>query len=423
MDHSIRETNRKKYILLLDMHQLYSASVRVYAFAIHAAATLGNHKAQKIVAGRKQEWKELSKNKPVAWFHCASLGEFEQGRPVIEAYKNKFPNHQILLTFFSPSGYEIRKNYELADLVMYLPEDTPLIARKFIRNYQPVIAFFVKYEFWFNFLTELKVNHTPTYLISGIFREQQHFFKRYGSWFRAQLSVFSKFFVQNQESFDLIEKIHPGKAMICGDTRFDRVFAIAQKAKTFNDIKAFKGTSTLFIAGSTWPADEEVFLASVLQAVEQDDVKLIIAPHEVHEKRITTLLKKLPVTAVRYSESKGDLSERRILIIDSIGVLSHLYQYGDVAYIGGGFGVGIHNTLEAATFGLPVIFGSNYHKFQEAKELIKAQAAFSIDSSSSFEKIFFSLIRESEKMTSAGKNAKNYVLTKKGGTQRIIDNI
>jgi len=406
------------------MHLLYNAAIYAYSSAVYLAAAAGNKKAAKWVKGRKhQKISPISESEKVAWFHCASLGEFEQGRPVIESFKKQHPDFKVVLTFFSPSGYEIRKNYEQADYVYYLPADTPSNARTFIDLIRPQIAFFIKYEFWFNYLQELWRSHTPTYLISGIFRKNQHFFRWYGEWFRRQLRSFEKFFVQNEASYLLVEKILPGKSMITGDTRFDRVYQIAQKARPFPDIKKFKNGKPLLLAGSTWPADEEVFLPSVLEAVKTWDLKVIIAPHEVHEQRINALIKLLPDSTIRYSQTSGDISDKKILVIDSIGLLSHLYQYGDIAYIGGGFGVGIHNTLEAATFGLPVIFGPNYQKFQEAKELIENEAAYSIQSKNEFDKTFLRLLENQDARDKAGKQAKNYVHRKRGGTQLILENI
>lgn len=406
------------------MHLLYNAAIYGYNIVVRLAAAAGNKKAAKWVKGRKhQKISPISESEKVAWFHCASLGEFEQGRPVIESFKKQHPDFKIVLTFFSPSGYEIRKNYEQADYVYYLPADTPSNARMFIDLIQPQIAFFIKYEFWFNYLRELWRSHTPTYLISGIFRKNQHFFRWYSEWFRRQLRSFEKFFVQNEESYYLAESMLPGKSKITGDTRFDRVYEIARKAQPFTDIKKFKNGETLFLAGSTWPADEEIFLPSVLEATKNRELKVIIAPHEVHEQRIEVLMKQLPDAAIRYSHTSGDFSDKQILVIDSIGLLSHLYQYGDIAYIGGGFGVGIHNTLEAATFGLPILFGPNYQKFHEAIELIENEAAFSIHSKNEFDKTFQRLLENQDARNKAGKQAKDYVHRNKGGTKLILDNI
>ncbi len=404
------------------LRSLYTAAVKGYSQLIRAAALTGKSKARQWVSGRKKEIPSIS-SKKVAWFHCASLGEFEQGRPVIEKLKDKHPEYSIVLTFFSPSGYEVRKNYSLAEKVLYLPTDTPKNAKHFIRNIHPDIAFFVKYEFWFNYLKELKTQQIPTYLISGIFRKKQHFFRWYGGWFRKQLTTFDRFFVQDEKSLQLIDSILPGKAMLSGDTRYDRVFDIAQKTKAFEDIKAFKGDKKLFLAGSTWPADEEVILPALLKHVKTGSIKIVIAPHEVAEQRISVLMKKLPETAIRYSETSSDFADKNILVIDSIGILSHLYQYADFAYIGGGFGVGIHNTLEAATFGVPIAFGPNHQKFNEALGLIKAEAAFPVNDKQSFTLFIDEMGSSPEKAIQAGNKARDFVLKNKGATDVILENI
>ncbi len=404
------------------LRALYTATIKGYSQLIRVAAWAGKRKARQWVSGRKKEIPSIRGDK-VAWFHCASLGEFEQGRPVIEKFKERIPEYRIVLTFFSPSGYEVRKNHSLADEVLYLPTDTPKNAKDFIRKIHPDIAFFVKYEFWFNYLKALKTHQVPTYLISGIFRKKQHFFRGYGGWFRKQLTTFDRFFVQDEQSLQLIESILPGKAMLSGDTRFDRVFDIAQKTKAFEDIKAFKGHKKLFLAGSTWPADEEVILPALLQHVEKGSIKIVIAPHEVAEQRIRVLMKKLPDTALRYSATSRDFADKNILVIDSIGMLSHLYQYADFAYIGGGFGVGIHNTLEAATFGVPIAFGPNHQKFNEAVGLIKAGAAFPVKDRQSFAMLVDEMVSYPEKAKQAGTQARNFVLKNKGATDIILENI
>ncbi|MCF8230906.1 MAG: 3-deoxy-D-manno-octulosonic acid transferase [Bacteroidales bacterium] len=405
---------------------LYNAGIYVYNALIRIAALSGNKKAKQWIGGRKKIFstiRPLTKKTKTAWFHCASLGEFEQGRPVIEAFRQEHPNHKIVLTFFSPSGYTIRKNYNHADYVYYLPSDTLGNARRFTEMIKPDIAFFIKYEFWFNYLNELKKSNIPTYLVSGIFRKNQHFFKWYGTWFRKQLKTFDKFFVQDKPSHKLIESLFPGKSIITGDTRFDRVAAIARQARAFPDIARFKNRHTVLLAGSSWPEDEEVFLPYVLDAVKTQGIKLIIAPHEVHEQRINRLIKKMPSEAIRYSQADMDFSDKKILVIDSIGLLSHLYQYGDMAYIGGGFGEGIHNTLEAAAFGLPVMFGPNYHKFREAKELIQHQAAFPVKNSDEFSQLFSNIFLSVNSREKAGKKASRYVHLKKGGTRLILEHI
>ncbi|MEA3504227.1 MAG: glycosyltransferase N-terminal domain-containing protein [Bacteroidota bacterium] len=408
------------------MFVLYNISIFGYDLLIRLAAIFGVEKAKKIVAGRKIIYHEIDKKISAAdrvmWFHCASLGEFEQGRPVIESLKKKQPDVKILVSFFSPSGYDVRKNYEYADCVVYLPADTPFNAKKFVRKTHPEKVFFIKYEFWFNFIKELKNSNVPVYNVSGIFRKDQYFFKWYGTWFRKQLLQLDTFFVQNRESYDLIKKYAPEKVVITGDTRFDRVFQIAQSAKQFDDIKKFKGDKPIFLVGSSWAADEKRFLNKVLEEVKKKNIKLIIAPHEVHRARIDSLMQELPNNAARYSE-KRDFSDVDILVIDSIGILYHLYQYADIAYIGGGFGVGLHNTLEAATFGLPMIFGPNYHKFKEAKDLIFIGAAFSIDNSTDFDIIFSKLLNDISFRENAGKIAGDFILQQKGGTEKIINHI
>lgn len=408
------------------MRLLYSAGIYAYNAAVSITALTGHPKARKWVSGRKNILQRITPMPPktkTAWFHCASLGEFEQGRPVIEEFRKKYPDFKIILTFFSPSGYEIRKNYSDADFIYYLPADTPRNAVRFINKINPDIAIFIKYEFWFNYLKVLQKKQIPVYLVSGIFRKNQHFFSWYGSWFREHLKAFDKFFVQDENSYQLIESILPGKSLVTGDTRFDRVSGIAQQAKPFPDISAFKNDKTLFLAGSTWPADEDVFIPVLRDAMAEHDIKMIIAPHEVGEQRIRALMDKLPEGAVRYSQAKGNFSDMRILVIDSIGLLSHLYQYGSIAYIGGGFGAGIHNTLEAATFGLPVIFGPNYRKFREAVELIETEAAFSIRTEKEFRDSFFSLLQKNDLRKKAGARARNYVNARKGSTEKILSHI
>lgn len=404
---------------------LYQIAIQMYLAAIKLAAILGNKKARKWVHGRRGVFQKLHSDKrKTAWFHCASLGEFEQGRPVMEKFREQNPDYRIVLTFFSPSGYEIRKNYPGADVIVYLPGDTRKNAKKFIQKVQPNVAFFVKYEFWFNYLNVLKNHHIPLYLISGIFRENHVFFKWYGQWFRKQLFAFNTFFVQDEISHKLIDRVLPGKAVLSGDTRFDRVYEIARHVKPIDIVAGFKSDYLVFLAGSTWPADEKVVLPSLLKRIiSGEKLKLIIAPHEVHEKRIIDLMKKLPDNAVRFSMAGERLSEKQILVIDSIGMLSQLYQYADVAYVGGGFGAGIHNTLEAAVFGIPVVFGPNYQKFTEARELIERNAAFSVASQEGFEAVSARLLNDNRQRQQAGQNAVNYVNARKGATEIMLKHI
>jgi len=386
-------------------------------------------------------------NSQLFWFHCASLGEFEQGRPLMEKLKKQNSDVKILLTFFSPSGYEVRKKYSGADWIFYLPIDTPSNAEKFISIVKPDAAFFVKYEFWFNYLSELKKNTVPTYLVSAIFREQQHFFKGYGNWFKKQLTCFNHFFVQDEKSLLLLKSIGYTNVTVSGDTRFDRVYEIVQNVKQIDIVKSFVGNSKVLIVGSAWQEDIKIIAnwyqgASIKQqesSVNMQDspnYKLIIAPHEVDEKTIQSIEAKfIPLLKVgaqgsvfagvclRYSQAnEQNIKDSQILIIDNIGMLSSLYQYGTIAFIGGGFGKGIHNILEAATFGLPVIFGPNYEKFVEAKELIKLGGAFSVNDSSGFMEIIVQL-GDSTFLSNASFLSKKYVESNIGATSIILKSI
>lgn len=352
------------------MHLLYNIGIFLYGLSIQLAA-LFNPKAKQWIVGRKN----IHIKPTDYWFHCASLGEFEQGRPIIEAIKAQYPSKRILLTFFSPSGYEVRKDYPLADQVCYLPLDTPKNAKKFIEAAQPQAAIFVKYEFWANYLLNLNKQGTKSYIISSIFRKEQHFFKWYGAWFRKVLQTVNHFFVQNQESKELLASIGITQCSISGDSRFDRVLQNAKQAKNIPLIEAFKGGKQLIVCGSTWAKDETLLLNITKDFPE---VKWIFAPHEIkHSKKLAKQSKGLLLSEATENNIQGQSH----LIIDNIGMLSSLYQYADVAYIGGGFGTGVHNILEAAAFGCPTLFGPNYHKFKEALELITIGGAKSIENS------------------------------------------
>lgn len=358
------------------------------------------------------------------WFHCSSLGEFEQGRPLIESAKRKFKNHKIVLSFFSPSGYEIRKNYEGADVVCYMPFDTRRNATIFIDLFKPEKVFFVKYEYWHFFLKTLQSNNIPTYLISAIFRENQVFFKWYGSWFRKILDSFTWMFVQDGASQKLLNSNGITKVSIAGDTRFDRVADIVRQKRSILLAESFKGDSNLLIAGSSWPADEAILCNFINQAKE--DVKFIIAPHEVHKSHIEAIQSKLTVPFSVFSEldeRTTHFDDKRVLIVDTIGILSSLYQYGDIAYIGGGFGVGIHNTLEAATYGMPVIFGPNYKKFREAVQLIECGGAFTISNETEFNACLNHLLTNPKECMKSGKYAGDYVASNTGATRFILDHL
>ena len=386
-----------------------------------------------MIAGRKNLFENLkhqlknsalrTPDSQLIWFHCASLGEFEQGRPLMEKIKNQQPDVKILLTFFSPSGYEIRKNYAGADFIFYLPMDTPSNAKKFVEIVNPQRVFFVKYEFWFNYLSELKNRNIPTYLVSGIFREDHHFFKRTGAWFRKQLSAFTHFFLQDERSVELLNLIGYKNTTLAGDTRFDRVFEVAKNVKQIDLVKQFVGSYKIIIAGSSWLEDEKIISNFRFQI---SDFKLIIAPHEIDEKHLTSIeaefipLSRGAGVCLRYSlANENNIKDAQILIIDNIGLLSSLYQYGTIAFIGGGFGKGIHNILEAATFGLPVIFGPKYQKFAEAKELIKLGGAFSINDVSEFEKVM-SLLSDEQVLKTASQISRMYVQGRVGATEKIL---
>ena len=400
----------------------YNISLLFYLLMIRIAS-LFNDKARLWIGGRRallaRLKSEVDNNHPIAWFHCASLGEFEQGRPLIEAFKLKYPTCKILLTFFSPSGYEVRKNYAGADIICYLPMDTPGNAQKFLDIVQPKIAVFVKYEYWFNYINGLSKRNIPLIYVSAIFRPGQRFFTRWGRWQLDILKKASHFFVQNEESSQLLQDAGIRQVTVSGDTRFDRVYEVAQEKKAFPVIEQFKGKAPLLLAGSTWPADEEI----IVPLIEDNPLKMkfIFAPHEVHPERIQLLERKLPGKVVRFSQIDAQSAhDADVLIIDSIGILSHLYQYASIAYIGGGFGVGIHNILEAATFGNPVIFGPNYRKFQEANELIAKGGAFTINSQKEFEDIIKKLLKRKPFYQQSSDTSKNYVESKQGATDAIM---
>ncbi|WP_297085661.1 glycosyltransferase N-terminal domain-containing protein [uncultured Draconibacterium sp.] len=408
------------------MSILYNLGIFFYGAAIRVAA-LFNQKAGLFVKGRKNWKKKLKKaidrEASYVWFHCASLGEFEQGRPVLEAIKNQYPKYKIILTFFSPSGYEIRKNYEAADIILYLPMDSPKNAKEFIRLTQPEKAFFVKYEFWYNYISQLKAQQVPLYIISAIFRENQHFFKPtpWGKWYKKMLNNFQHIFIQNESSAQLLQNAGINHFTISGDTRFDRVAQIAKGAKKFEIVEKFKGETVTLIAGSTWKPDEELLAAFINNS---NNIKFIIAPHEVTSANINRIQQLLKKPAICFSQAIiSDINAYDVLIIDSIGKLSSLYQYGNVAYIGGGFGVGIHNILEAATFKLPVLFGPNYLKFKEAVDLVDKKGAFPVNNYSELKAALTKLLNENENLQKASEICKNYVEKNVGSTKLIINKV
>jgi len=400
---------------------LYNFFINIYG-ALISLASLFVEKARKLRCGQREAFELLeSKIEPNAryiWFHAASLGEFEQGRPVIEQLRQEQPDTKIILTFFSPSGYEVRKNYEGADIVSYLPLDTPGNAKRFIKLVKPVQAVFIKYEFWPNYLLALKAQKVPVYSISTIFRPEQIFFKWYGKWYRDLLSTFNHIFVQDNISLELLLAHGIEKVSVAGDTRFDRVADLAKKARTIPLVEAFvSGAQKVIVAGSTWPKDEELLVRYLR---EHADVKLILVPHEIHEAHLSGILSLLENNFVRYTEAdKTSIHTTNCLVVDTIGLLSSIYRYASVAYIGGGFGVGIHNTLEAAVYDVPVVFGPNYHKFREARELIAEGGAFTVDNYETLEANLDNLLKDNQ----SGKLAGDYVKKNTGATEMIIKSL
>ena len=409
------------------MRYLYEFGLIVFRLLLFVVAPF-NNKAKLWIAGRKKIIKNISSvvsKKPDEkriWIHAASLGEFEQGRPLIETIKKEYPQYKIVLTFFSPSGYEIRKDYEGADYVFYLPDDTSSKAKKFVDIMQPQMALFVKYEYWYNYLMYLKKKEIPVYMVSAIFRENHIFFKWYGFWYRKMLKAISYFFVQNNESKQLLNKLGFNNVVVSGDTRFDRVNEIAAQAKKISIIEKFKADNYILIAGSTWKPDEEI-LIDYINSNDNKNWKYIIAPHEIHESNIKRIEKLLTKKTIRFTEAnENNILDVEVLIINNIGLLSSIYQYGDIAYIGGGFSTGIHNILEPATFGLPVIFGTDYDKFKEAHELISLGGAYSIKNNTDFTDIINKLI-SNNLFKEKGGISKEYIHQNQGATFKIINSI
>lgn len=402
------------YDILLKLYQLLIISVSPF-----------NNKARLWIQGRRgffgQLQKRMYKNSaPIIWFHSASLGEFEQSRPLIEAMKKEYPQYNIFLTFFSPSGYEVRKNYELADYVFYLPLDTTFNAKKFIRIINPKIAFFAKYEFWYHYISELHKNKIPIISFSTIFRKDQIFFKSYGDLHRELLSKVNRFFVQNEESILLLKEINITSTEFAGDTRFDRVKEICDTHKKLPLIENFKQDQKLFIIGSSWEEDIKV-LHDIINDTSRN-FKTIIAPHEINDRKISSLEQKLKKSCTRYSQANIDtISKFDILIIDNIGMLTSLYQYGDIAYVGGAFGKGLHNILEPATFGMPILFGPKYEKFQEAKDLVQLKSAFSIKNNEEASKIFHYLYNDATARNTISIQTKKYIDGNIGATKKIMN--
>lgn len=364
---------------------------------------------------------QVEKDARYIWFHAASLGEFEQGRPLIERIRERHPEYRILLTFFSPSGYEVRKNYKGADIVCYLPFDKPRNVHKFLDIVHPCMAFFIKYEFWKNFLSELHKRRIPVYSVSSIFRKDQVFFKWYGGFYRDVLTNFDQLFVQNETSRRFLAKIGIQRVTVVGDTRFDRVLEIREEAKNLPLVKLFKGDSVTLVAGSSWPPDEDLFIEYFNYHPE---LKLIIAAHVIDENHLVEIIGKLKRPYVRYSKAnEQNVLKADCLIIDSFGLLSSIYRYGDIAYVGGGFGAGIHNILEAAVYGIPVIFGPRYQKFMEARFLLEAGGGFSIINVQELSVLLDKLTGDPDFLKECGENADRFVKQNLGATERILAKI
>ena len=407
---------------------MYDVAIAAYAFVVRVAS-LFNKKAKKMLIGHKETFSILAKNRdPQAryiWFHAASLGEFEQGRPLIEKIREEKPEYKILLTFFSPSGYEAKKEYADADIVCYLPFDFRSNAQKFLDLVQPEIAIFIKYEFWMNYLNQLRDRNIPTYIISAIFRPTQIFFRWYGYRYRDVLDDFNWFFVQDENSLKLLERFNHHNITISGDTRFDRVYQIAQQEKQLPLVEKFvsrmEEDQLILVAGSTWEKDEEILISYFER---HPGLKLIIVPHEIKKAHIEALKNRFERPCVLYSQTdEKEVEKADCLIIDCVGLLSSVYRYGNVAYVGGGFGVGIHNILEAAVYGIPVLFGPNCRKFREAGELIALKSATSISGKTDFYARMNGFLIYPEYAQITGEKSKDYVINNLGATQKIYDKV
>ena len=401
---------------------MYDFFLYLYSLGV-AIDSLFNAKVKKMWRGEHQAFNILrEKVDPEAkyiWFHAASLGEFEQGRPLMECIHQAHPEYKILLTFFSPSGYEVRKDYQGADIICYLPLDTPFNAKRFLELIHPVMAFFIKYEFWRNYLNILKKRNIPTYSVSSIFREKQIFFRWYGCVYAHVLKCFTRLFVQNQKSKDLLEMIGVRDVDIVGDTRFDRVLQIKEAAKPFPVVEAFKKGYKVFIAGSSWPPDEDIFIKFFN---EHPDWRLVIAPHVITPEHLKQIQSKLKMATVYYTDTTPEeAAHAQCLVINCFGLLSGIYRYVDVAYIGGGFGVGIHNTLEAGVWNVPVIFGPNNKRFREAQGLLKSGGGFEIQSYEDFEQLMNTFLKDPAVVKRAGDAAGAFVRSLAGATQRVFD--
>ncbi|MFZ1235490.1 MAG: glycosyltransferase N-terminal domain-containing protein [Prevotella sp.] len=403
---------------------MYQLVIYLYLCGVYFASIF-SEKVRKMWLGEQQTIKMLKEkvnpNQQYIWFHAASLGEFEQGRPLIERIRIEYPEYKILLTFFSPSGYEVRKNYEFADIVCYLPIDTIRNSRRFLRAVKPCMAFFIKYEFWYNYLHILKHRDIPVYSVSSIFRENQIFFRWYGKSYTHVLKCFTRFFVQNDESRQLLASLGISQVDVVGDTRFDRVLQIKEASKHLPIVEAFKSDSKVMVAGSSWESDEDIFIPFMNQ---HRDWKMIIAPHVISEDHLKQIEQKLQCVSVRYSKTTPEeASSADCLIIDCFGLLSSIYHYGEVAYIGGGFGAGIHNLLEAAVWNVPVIFGPNNHQFQEAQGLKQTAGGLEIADGATFATIMNRLMTDAEYLNKTGLAAGKFVQDSAGATGKVLHRV
>lgn len=407
------------------MFFIYSVVLRIVALALQIAANF-NSKLRLFVDGRKNVdailQQKIALSDKTIWFHAASLGEYEQGVPVILEIKKKYPNHKIVLTFFSPSGYEVRKDNSVADVTVYLPLDTKCNAEKFLDHVRPEMIFFIKYEFWPNYLRFIKDRQIPTYLISGIFRESQPFFKWYGGFYRRALHAFTHFFVQNESSKQLLQSLGLSNVTISGDTRFDRVLQILQQDNSLSFISEFKDDFPLIVIGSSWPADEKLLINYINNS---KDVKFVIAPHNIKTDDIRDLQNSLTGDVVLYSEMQQvDLSSKQIFIIDTVGLLTKIYSYADIAYVGGGFGkTGVHNLLEPATFGLPIVLGPNFSRFAEAVALVNMGGATSISTQQQLNDALDYLLANDSERFEQGSLCETFVQMNKNAVQKIVASI
>lgn len=405
---------------------LYNLTIYVAGFFLRIIA-LFSPKIKLFVNGRKNVFslleEKIKADDKTIWFHSASLGEYEQGLPVIEKIKEKYPSHKIIVSFFSPSGYEVRKNNTVADITIYLPLDTKSNAKRFLKLVHPEFAFFIKYEFWLNYLKELEKSKTPTYLISGIFRDNQMFFKWYGGFYRNALKAFTYFFVQNESSKQKIESIGFKNVIVSGDTRFDRVAAILERDNSLDYIKNFKNNQQTIVIGSSWPKDEVLIAEYINQAPEH--VKFIIAPHNIKADQISNLKSQITKSIILFSEKENkDLSHYNVFIIDTVGILTKIYSYGTIAYVGGGFGnPGIHNILEPATFGIPIVIGPNYSNFAEAVSLVALKGCTVISNSDELKAIFDRLLFDNAFFTEKSEICRSFIQNNKGATETILKSI